>query len=281
MHRRGLVPLLALSALVGASSCARSPAAASNAPTAGAPPASTERAAPRPEDTEVWTPVPPVVTPPPETPPSAPPPDAVVLFDGRGLDGWRSVRDTTAPAGWRVADGVLTVVKAAGNIETTRRFGSYELHLEWRVPEGMVETGQARGNSGLFLASTGGGAAGYELQILDSYRNATYVNGQAASVYKQYAPLVNAMRPPGAWQTYDVTWIAPTFAPDGSLRTPAYLTARHNGILVQDRVALRGETTYIGAPRYRAHGPSPIKLQAHGDPSPPISFRNIWVRPLP
>ena len=235
----------------------------------------------RPEDTEVWTPVPRIVTPPaaPASTPAAPPSDAIVLFDGTSLDQWVHTGDS-APARWKVADGVITVDKSAGNIETRRRFTSYQLHLEWRIPSDITGSGQARGNSGLFLASTGPGDAGYELQILDSYNNATYVNGQAGSVYTQYPPLVNAMRPPGEWQTYDVIWTAPTFNPDGSLRTPAYLTAFHNGVLIQDHVALKGETRYIGTPTYRAHGPSPIKLQAHGDPSPPISFRNIWVREL-
>jgi hypothetical protein len=234
---------------------------------------------PRPEDTEVWAPVPRTVTPGAAAAAPAPPPsDAIVLFDGRSLDEWVNTNDQQ-PARWTVADGLLTVNKSVGNIETRRRFGSYQLHLEWRIPPGITETGQARGNSGLFLASTGPGDAGYELQILDSYNNSTYVNGQAASVYKQAPPLANATRRPGEWQTYDVLWTAPTFNADGSVRTPAYVTALHNGVLVQDHVALRGRTVYIGPPSYQAHGPAPIKLQAHGDPSPPISFRNIWIRP--
>lgn len=232
---------------------------------------------PRPQDTEVWGPVPAIVTP--GTAPGAPPSDAVVLFDGTNLNEWVSTSDKS-PARWRVADGVLTVDKSTGNIETRRTFGSYQLHLEFRVPPGTTQTGQSRGNSGLFLASTGAGDAGYELQILDSYQNTTYVNGQAASVYKQHPPLVNAARPQGEWQTYDVLWTAPTFNPDGSLRTPAYVTAYHNGVLVQNHAELKGETVYIGAPQYRAHGRAPIKLQAHGDPSPPLGFRNIWVREL-
>jgi hypothetical protein len=231
----------------------------------------------RPEDTEVWSPVPRVVTP--GRTNDAPPSDAVVLFDGRNLDEWVSVKDH-GPAQWTVANGILTVNKPAGNIETKRSFANYQLHIEWRVPEGITGEGQARGNSGIFLASTGGGDAGYEVQIMDSYNNKTYVNGQAASIYKQYAPLVNAMRKPGEWNTYDVVWTAPTFRDDGSVATPAYVTAFHNGVLVQNHVELKGETLYIGAPSYKKHGPAPIKLQAHGDPSPPISFRNIWVREL-
>ncbi len=233
---------------------------------------------PRPEDTEVWKPVPRVVTPG-RTDLDAPS-DAIVLFDGHDESQWVDVRDHS-PAKWDVHDGILTVNKHAGNIETRRSFTNYQLHLEWRVPEGITGSGQARGNSGVFLASTGPGDDGYEIQVLDSYDNATYVNGQAAAIYKQYPPLVNAMRKPGQWNVYDIIWTAPTFKSDGSLDTPAYVTAFQNGVLVQDHVALLGPTLYIGKPSYKAHGPEPIKLQAHGDPSAPISFRNIWVRPLP
>ncbi|HEX6927268.1 MAG TPA: DUF1080 domain-containing protein [Longimicrobiaceae bacterium] len=233
---------------------------------------------PRPEDTEVWEPVPPVVTPP-QISHDGVPSDAIVLFDGTNLDEWVSVRDK-GPAGWKIENGVLVVEKSAGNIETKRTFGSYQLHLEYRIPEGTTQTGQSRGNSGLFLASTGPGDAGYELQILDSYQNETYVNGQAGSIYKQYPPLVNASLPQGVWQTYDVIWTAPTFNDDGSVKTPARVTAFHNGVLIQNNVELKGPTLYIGQPSYKPHGRTPIKLQAHGDPSPPLSFRNIWVREL-
>jgi hypothetical protein len=235
------------------------------------------QALPPPSDTEVWEPVPRMVTPGAST--NTAPSDAIVLFDGKSLDEWVSARDQS-PAGWTVANGLLTVNKQAGNIETKRRFRNYQIHIEWRVPEGTTETGQSRGNSGLFLASTGPGDAGYELQILDSYNSTTYVNGQAASVYKQHIPLVNASRPQGQWQSYDVVWTAPTFNPDGSVKTPAFVTAFHNGVLVQDHVALKGETVYRGQPAYKPYDTAPIKLQAHGDPSPPISFRNIWVREL-
>jgi hypothetical protein len=232
---------------------------------------------PRPEETEVWAPVPPVVAPGPSA--SAAPADAIVLFDGQDLDEWVASRDG-GPAGWIVSDGIVTVNKKAGNIQTKRRFGSYQLHLEWRIPENVTGENQARGNSGVFLASTGKGDAGYELQVLDSYNNKTYVNGQAGSVYKQYPPLVNASRPPGQWQSYDVVWTAPTFGADGSVRTPAYLTVLHNGVLIQNNVALKGETLYIGQPRYRPYDTAPIMLQSHNDPSEPISFRNIWVREI-
>jgi hypothetical protein len=183
-------------------------------------------------------------------------------------------------AGWTVADGVLTVKKGSGNIHTKRAFTDYQLHLEWRIPEGIEGSGQLRGNSGVFLGSVGSGDDGYELQILDSYRNETYFNGQAGSIYKQAAPLVNPMRPPGEWQCYDVIWTAPRFKRNGSLRSPAIVTAFMNGVLIQDHVELKGETVFVGTPRYHAHGPLPIKLQDHKDPSQPISFRNIWLREL-
>jgi hypothetical protein len=175
---------------------------------------------------------------------------------------------------------VLTVNKKAGNIETKRSFKDYQLHLEWKIPENITGSGQLRGNSGLFLASTGSGDAGYELQVLDSFNNSTYVNGMAASIYKQAIPLANANRKPGEWQMYDVVWTAPVFNDDGSVKTPAYVTVLFNGVLVQNHFALKGETLYIGQPSYKKYDRAPIKLQAHGDPSEPISFRNIWVREL-
>jgi hypothetical protein len=245
------------------------------------PAAQPETAKPKPEETEVWTPVPPVVTPSPDqATPTPAPSDAIVLFDGKNLDEWVNVKGQT-PATWLVQDGVMIVHKASGNIETKRKFTNYQLHLEFRVPAGTTGAGQARGNSGLFLASTGNGDAGYELQILDSYENKTYVNGQAASIYKQSPPLVNASRKPGEWNVYDVIWTAPVFNADGTVKSPARVTAFHNGVLVQNNFALKGGTVYIGQPSYKAHGPSGIKLQSHGDPSPPISFRNIWIRELP
>ncbi|MGA2023048.1 MAG: DUF1080 domain-containing protein [Candidatus Sulfotelmatobacter sp.] len=239
-----------------------------------------QQPAPKPEDTEVWTPEPKVVTP--GATCAAAPSDAIILFDGKNLDEWVSAqeKDRGAPAHWTVAAGILTVNKAAGNIETKRTFKNYQLHIEWKVPENVTGSGQLRGNSGVFLASTGPGDAGYELQVLDSYNNKTYVNGQAASIYKQAAPLANPNRKPGEWQTYDIAWTAPTFNADGSLKSPAYVTVFFNGVLVQNHFELKGETRYIGAPFYKAFDGAPIKLQAHGDPSPPISFRNIWVRQL-
>jgi len=232
-----------------------------------------------PKETEVWEPVPKVVTPGADN--SAPPSDAIVLFDGKNLDEWVQTKDKS-PAEWIVRDGVLVVNKArgVGNIETKRRFRNFQLHVEWKFPVDLTGADQDRGNSGVFLASTGGGDAGYELQILDSYNNKTYVNGQAGSIYKQGIPLVNPSRRPGEWQSYDVVWMAPVFESDGTLRTPAYATVFFNGVLVQNHFELSGETLFIGKPFYRKYETAPIKLQAHGDPSQPISFRNIWVREL-
>jgi len=232
----------------------------------------------KPEETEFYTPVPPIVTP--GMACGIAPSDAIILFNGKDLSEWVLSKDTNKQADWIVNDGILTVNKPSGNIQTKQSFMDYQLHIEWRIPKDIAGSGQARGNSGLFLASTGSGDSGYELQILDSYNNATYVNGQAGSIYKQYPPLVNANFPPGVWQTYDVVWTAPRFNQDGSLKSAARVTVLFNGILVQNNVSLKGPTLYIGHPVYKAHGPSPIKLQAHGDKSIPISFRNIWIRPL-
>ena len=231
-----------------------------------------------PKLTEVYSPVPPIVTP--GQNPGDPPSDAIILFDGKDLNQWRSGKDTTKPAGWSVANGIMTVNKAAGGIETREKFLNYQMHIEWRIPENITGTGQARGNSGVFLASVGPGDQGYELQVLDCYNNTTYVNGQTASMYKQGIPLANACKKPGEWQTYDIIWKAPKFNEDGTLKSAAKVTVLHNGVLVQNDYELIGVTLYIGKPFYKAHGASCIKLQAHGDPSEPISFRNIWIRPL-
>ncbi|HTW79224.1 MAG TPA: DUF1080 domain-containing protein [Terracidiphilus sp.] len=239
-----------------------------------------EQPKPKPEDTEVWQPVPAVVTPGAKC--SDPPSDAIILFDGKNEDEWVSAQDHT-PARWVVHDGILTVSKApgVGNIETKRRFKDYQLHIEYRIPADITGSGQGRGNSGVFLASTGPGDDGYELQVLDAYNNPTYVNGMGGSIYKQSIPLVNPARKPGEWQSYDVVWTAPTFNEDGSLKTPAYVTVLFNGVLVQNHFQLKGQTLYIGQPFYKAYDRAPIKLQAHGDKSEPLSFRNIWVRELP
>jgi Domain of Unknown Function (DUF1080) len=232
----------------------------------------------KPEDTEVWSPEPAVVTPGKTT--SDAPSDAIVLFDGKNLDQWVLTKDRTTPADWLVHDNIVTVNKSSGNIETKKLFTNYQLHIEWRIPADITGTSQARGNSGVFLASLGKGDDGYELQVLDSYKNKTYVNGMAGSIYKQFIPLANAAKPPGEWETYDVIWTAPVFNADGTLKSPARATVFFNGVLVENNVELLGATLYIGKPSYKAHGPAPIKLQAHGDKSEPLSFRNIWVREL-
>jgi len=232
----------------------------------------------KPEDTETWSPEPAVVTPG-KTCGDAPS-DAIILFDGTNQDQWVSAQDRTQPANWDVHDGIWTVNKKAGNIETKQKFTNYQLHVEWRIPADIAGSGQARGNSGVFLGSTGTGDSGYELQVLDAYKNKTYVNGMAGSIYKQFIPLANPARPPGEWETYDVIWTAPTFNADGSLNTAARVTVFFNGVLVENNVSLLGPTLYIGKPAYKAHGALPIKLQAHGDDSKPISYRNIWVRSL-
>jgi hypothetical protein len=229
------------------------------------------------EDTEQWEPVPPKVLPGADF--SAAPSDAIVLFDGRNLDEWVMTNDRS-PARWRVEKGAMVVDKSVGNIETKRLFKNYQLHLEYRIPADVTGEGQARGNSGLFLASTGPDDRGYEIQILDSWENKTYVNGQAASIYKQSPPLVNASRKPGEWQSYDVIWTAPVFHDDGTVQTPAFVTVFHDGVLVQNHFGLLGETAFIGKPAYRKYDRAAIKLQSHHDPSAPISFRNIWVREL-
>src|SRR5277367_5872684 len=233
----------------------------------------------KPEDTEVWEPIPTVVTP--GATCGAAPSDAIILFDGKNLDQWVMNKDKS-PANWTVADGILTVKKGegGGNIETRQSFKNYQLHIEWRIPATITGTSQSRGKSGVFLASTGPGDDGYELQVLDAYNNKTYVNGMAGSIYKQAIPLANPALPPGKWETYDVIWIAPTFNTDGTLKTPAYATVFFNGVVVENHFELQGETRYIGKPFYKAFDGAPIKLQAHGDKSEPLSFRNIWIREL-
>ena len=228
--------------------------------------------------TEVWSPVPPVITP--SDKPGGAPSDAVILFNGESLSEWVSTKDTTKPAGWIVSADVFMVNKSAGNIQTKKRFTDYQLHAEWRIPTNITGSGQGRGNSGIFLGGLGTGDDGYEIQVLDSYKSETYVNGQAGAIYKQQIPLANVNRPPGEWNVYDIVWTAPRFNDDGSLKSPARVTAFLNGVLVQNNAEVKGDTKWIGKPEYHKHGALPIKLQSHGDPSEPISFRNIWLRPL-
>lgn len=220
-----------------------------------------------PKLTEVWEPVPKLVTP---GLGNAPPSDAIVLFAGKNLSQWEQTDGT--PAKWSIAKNAFTVVKGAGNLRTKRAFGDCQLHIEWRAPAKVEGEGQERGNSGVFLQGR------YEVQILDSYNNRTFSNGQAASIYKQYIPLVNASRKPGEWQTYDIFFRAPRFADDGSVKTPGYMTVVHNGVLVQDHVEIKGTTVNSGPQSYSKHNPTePLVLQDH---SFPVSFRNVWIREL-
>ena len=175
------------------------------------------------EDTEFYTPVPPVVTPGKSC--GDAPSDAIILFNGNNLDKWVLADDTTKPADWIVKKVFLQLIKHPVIYKQSNLLWIIRLHIEWRIPKDIEGEGQARGNSGLFLASLGKGDAGYEMQILDNYNNSTYVNGQAGSIYKQYPPLVNANFPPGVWQAYDVVWTAPRFNDDGSLKSPARVTA--------------------------------------------------------
>ncbi|MFQ5791098.1 MAG: DUF1080 domain-containing protein [Acidobacteriota bacterium] len=217
-----------------------------------------------PKATEIWEPVPKKVDP--GTAGTAPS-DAIVLFDGSDLSEWLG---RNGEPQWEVKEGALTVVPGTGDLTTRRAFGDVQLHLEWRSPEVIAGEGQGRGNSGVFLMER------YEVQILDSHQNRTYSNGQAGSVYKQFMPLVNATRPPGEWQSYDIVFAAPRFDSAGILERPATLTVLHNGVLIQNHVTLKGTTTYIGEPQYEAHPAKlPLKLQDHGNP---VSFRNIWIR---
>jgi len=217
--------------------------------------------------TEVWEPVPPVITPGDGT---NPPSDAIFLFDGNDLSNWQ--HEDGSPAKWLVEEGAATVVKKAGNIFTKQAFGDCQLHVEWRTPLKVEGEGQGRGNSGIFLQRR------YEVQVLDSYNNRTYSNGQAGSLYKQHIPLVNACRAPGEWQTYDIIYTAPRFSEDGTVEKHAYVTVLHNGVLVQNHVELKGPTVFIGQPKYQKHPlKEPLMLQDHGNP---VSYRNIWIREL-
>ncbi|MBP6794579.1 MAG: DUF1080 domain-containing protein [Saprospiraceae bacterium] len=222
-----------------------------------------------PKETEYYSPVPPKVTPGVGT---TPPSDAIVLFDGKNMDQWVMSKDKTA-CQWILdtKEGIMTVPKGLGGIETKRYFKSCQLHVEWRSPNPPKGTGQDCGNSGVFLQSK------YEVQVLDNYTNTTYVNGQAGSIYKQTGPLVNASLKPGEWQTYDIIWNAPKFDADGKLVQPATITVLHNGILIQNNWVLKGHTPYIGQPKYEAHGALPLALQDHAHP---VSYRNIWIREL-
>ncbi|MCH7816223.1 MAG: DUF1080 domain-containing protein [Proteobacteria bacterium] len=213
----------------------------------------------------------------------APPSDAIILFDGTHLDAWNRTADDTA-ARWLIEDGAITVQRGAGTIKTKQSFGDIQLHIEWRPSDIIQGRGQGRGNSGVFLHSL------YEVQVLDSWENETYVNGQAGSIYKQQAPLVNASKPPGQWQSFDIIFKAPVFNETGVLAAPAYVTVLQNGVLVLNHFEILG-ATFTETPEYTSRcgpysqeeriqdcsGKMPITLQDHGQS---VSFRNIWVREL-
>lgn len=207
---------------------------------------------------------------PPVVHPGPPPSDAIVLFDGSNLDEWRT--DDGAPARWTVRDGYVEVKPGTGTMSTARGFGDVQLHIEFATPAVAKGEGQERGNSGIFLMGM------YELQVLDSYQNDTYPDGQAGAIYGQNPPLVNPTRGPGQWQAYDVIFRRPRFNADGSLERPARITVLLNGVLIQDNFELVGPTANRQQPPYRAHADKlPLKLQDHGNPT---RFRNIWVREL-
>lgn len=204
---------------------------------------------------------PPVVTP--GKTDSDPPSDAVVLFGGKDLSAWENGDK------WLIEDGVATVRDT--DITTRESFGDCQLHIEWSAPTEVKGKSQERGNSGVFLMDR------YEMQVLDSYDNKTYFDGQAAGIYKDTPPMVNAMRPPGEWNTYDIFFTAPKFSADGKLEAPAYITATHNGVLVLNHHAIEGPTYYNRPHVYEPHGKAPIHLQNHGNP---VRYRNIWVREI-
>ena len=200
--------------------------------------------------------------------PGRAPSDAVVLFDGKDLSHW--VDDKGKPAAWKVEDGALVVTGGKGAIRSKDEFGDCQLHIEFASPTPPKGRDQGRGNSGVMFFGR------YEIQVLDSYESLTYPDGQASAIYGQFPPLVNASRKPGEWQTYDILFTAPRFKPDGSLESPAYVTALHNGVVVHHHTAVVGPMAFRALPKYSAHGPKgPILLQDHGNP---VRFRNIWVR---
>lgn len=222
----------------------------------------------KPEDTEWYEPVPPKVEPSDNHFLKAPS-DAIILFDGSNMDKWKSVNGGSVK--WDIKDGVATVKEGTGAIETLDSFGSFQLYVEWRSPMNMEHKGQDRGNSGIFMQKR------YELQVLDAYENPTYVNGMAGSIYKQTPPLVNPAKKPGEWQSYNISFSAPEFNADGSLKKPAYVTVVWNGVVVQNNTEILGDTPYIGYPKYEAHGDAPLQLQDHNSK---VSYRNIWIRKL-
>ncbi len=224
----------------------------------------------KPKTTEVHEPIPAKVN---TGKMNSAPSDAIVLFDGTNLDNWVGARDSLAAKWILNKDGSMTVKNGSGDIQTKQNFGDIQLHIEWRNPATPRAKGQNRANSGVFFQGR------YEVQVLDNYDNITYANGQAGSVYKQHIPLVNASKPSGEWQTYDIIYHAPKFDQIGRKTKSATVTVLHNGVLIQDHVVIYGTTEYIGIPKNNPHGKGPLKLQDHNDNSG-VSYRNIWVREL-
>ena len=227
------------------------------------------------ELTEIWDPEPKVVNP--GNSFRDAPSDAIVLFDGLNLDKW--VHKNGEPAKWDIKDGFFTVKPGTGDILSRDVFGSCQLHVEFMSPVKIEGDGQNRGNSGVyFMENTQDGDTGYEIQVLDSYKNRTYSNGQAGSVYKQHSPLVNASKKPGEWQTYDIIFNAPEFNEGGKKIKNGSFIVFHNGVLIQNNSQIQGYVKFIGYPEYKAHvSKLPIKLQDHSNL---VSFRNIWIRRL-
>lgn len=221
--------------------------------------------------TEVWDPEVRIVQP--GITDNDPPADAIILFNGTDINAeWEDSKG--AASKWLIQDGVLVCVKGSGVIRTKRKFSNCQLHIEWKTPSDVIGESQGRGNSGVYLQEQ------YEVQVLDSYNNRTYRHGQAGSLYKQHAPLVNVSRKPGEWQSYDIIYTAPAFGSDSiTYFTPPRITVMHNGVLIQNNVSLRGPTVYLGIPEYfvKKHGPGSLVLQDHGNP---VAYRNIWIREL-
>ena len=236
-----------------------------------APVPATSPMAMKPEMTEIWNPEVKTITPGKKD--SEAPSDAIVLFNGKNLDQWVSQRDKSKAPAWKIVNNdYFEVVPGTAGIETKLTFSDCQLHIEWSAPDTVEAGGQNRGNSGVFFQNR------YELQILDSYNNRTYRNGQAGSIYKDHAPLVNAMRTPLEWNTYDIVYTAPRFKSNGELDAPARITVLHNGVVVQNNATINGLTNYIGLHTYTtAHGEDVISLQDHGCKT---QFRNIWIRRL-
>jgi hypothetical protein len=216
-------------------------------------------------------PNPPVVTPAETFSHLAPAPaDATVLFDGKDLSKWKGGKD--GQAAWKVENGYFEVVKDSGDITTKEEFGDFQLHIEWSAPNPPKGDSQGRGNSGVFLHGR------YEVQVLDVYQNKTYADGQAGGLYGMWAPLQNAMKKPGEWNTYDIIFEGPRFAEDGQVTKKACVTVLHNGVVLHHKQEFNGPTGHRNTPEYsKYNGMGPIRLQDHGDP---VRFRNIWIRPL-